>query len=477
MSSRRSGRPRADDPSESGAPTRESGQQSAKHYARVNPHDVTNTEADHTSLGLPEPETTVTSPPPPPEPLEGDDSVEHLSTLEQAARMAAAEARAAVRFELSSCTAPIANGLRRTLIADVESMAIELVSLESNSSCVYDEDLALRIGLIPLKVDPFLFQRPPPGLFSDGPDGESASASAAQTIVPGASGNGPSDGPPELSAAAQALSPISASPSFDPSTDAPSECCIIFDIDVTGATSADVTVVASKHLTFHPLPGQLAKGGVLANAPTPVPVHADITIAKLKPGQRIKARCVAVRGCGRQHAKWSPVCTAAYRMRTVVRVVQQPRIAALHDIEDAGNTGMSVDGAAGKPLPASALRRRRERLPQILHGDVEATAENIRDLCPVGVFELVNEEGEGPRLVAQHPDRCTVCRACVEKFPSHVDVSLDKSRFAFSVESTGAISAVETVRRGYMLLIERLRTARYAVQSGPRGPMPTSGEL
>jgi hypothetical protein len=44
------------------------------------------------------------------------------------------------------------------------------------------------------------------------------------------------------------------------------------------------------------------------------PVHDDILLAKLAPGQKLTLEAWAHKGIGRDHAKFSPVATAAYRM-------------------------------------------------------------------------------------------------------------------------------------------------------------------
>jgi DNA-directed RNA polymerase I and III subunit RPAC1 len=44
------------------------------------------------------------------------------------------------------------------------------------------------------------------------------------------------------------------------------------------------------------------------------PVHDDILIAKLRPGQEINLKAICVKGIGQDHAKFSPVCTASYRL-------------------------------------------------------------------------------------------------------------------------------------------------------------------
>lgn len=46
----------------------------------------------------------------------------------------------------------------------------------------------------------------------------------------------------------------------------------------------------------------------------PRPVHRDILLAKLRPGQRISVELHCVKGVGKDHAKFSPVSTATYRL-------------------------------------------------------------------------------------------------------------------------------------------------------------------
>ena len=53
----------------------------------------------------------------------------------------------------------------------------------------------------------------------------------------------------------------------------------------------------------------------------PGPVHNDILIAKMRPGHEIDVKLYAVKGLGNDHAKFSPVATAFYRLLLRVLLV------------------------------------------------------------------------------------------------------------------------------------------------------------
>ncbi len=58
-----------------------------------------------------------------------------------------------VKFMLSGVNLRFANALRRAMIAEVPKLAIDEVNIHDNTSLLYDEQLALRLALIPLKTD------------------------------------------------------------------------------------------------------------------------------------------------------------------------------------------------------------------------------------------------------------------------------------------------------------------------------------
>lgn len=56
-------------------------------------------------------------------------------------------------FILNGINAAIANTIRRLVLDEVPTLAVEELNLTKNSSALYDETIAHRIGLVPLKTD------------------------------------------------------------------------------------------------------------------------------------------------------------------------------------------------------------------------------------------------------------------------------------------------------------------------------------
>jgi len=131
---------------------------------------------------------------------------------------------------------------------------------------------------------------------------------------------------------------------------------------------AGFTKVYSSSLTWEPQGEQAERFGAPA-----APVHADILLAKLAPGQSIELEAHAVKGIGQDHAKFSPVATAAYRLLPLV----------------------TLDARA--PF-------------------MDAEADALVAACPMGVFDIEDAPGASsraaPRRAAPRPPRAPrVCRA------------------------------------------------------------------
>jgi DNA-directed RNA polymerase I and III subunit RPAC1 len=63
-----------------------------------------------------------------------------------------------MEFDLIGVDCSLANAFRRILISEVPTMAIEKVFVHNNTSLFQDEFLSHRLGLIPIKADPRIFE-------------------------------------------------------------------------------------------------------------------------------------------------------------------------------------------------------------------------------------------------------------------------------------------------------------------------------
>ncbi|KAK6432242.1 DNA-directed RNA polymerase core subunit rpc40, partial [Oleoguttula sp. CCFEE 5521] len=158
------------------------------------------------------------------------------------------------------------------------------------------------------------------------------------------------------------------------------------------------TNVFARDLVFEPQGGQEK---LFAGENRIRPTNPDILIAKLRPGQRIHVRVHCIKGIGADHAKFSPVATASYRL-----------------------------------LPKIEIKE------PILDDD----AKKFARCFPRGVIEIVDDAKTGrKKAVVKDTMKDTVSRECL-RHPEFVDkVKLGRFRdhFIFSVESTGQIRSDE----------------------------------
>ncbi len=267
-------------------------------------------------------------------------------------------------FDLVNVDVSIANALRRIFIAEVPTVAIETVFIEDNTSIIQDEVLSHRLGLIPLKVDPSKLEEYIRG----------AEETNMDTLV------------------------INLNIECPPHSNS--------------SSGERTNRVYSSHLTWNPMDEQekLFPDGVF-------PVHDDILIAELSPGQSIRLSCFAHRGIGKDHAKFSPVATASYKLLTEI-VFKQP-----------------VEGEAAKELV---------------------------EMCPMGVFDIedIAPKGKVPgsrRARVANPRACTMCRECIRKdgWSDKVELRKNANHFIFSVESSGCIPPESIVRQGISILKQK----------------------
>ncbi|KAL9276600.1 hypothetical protein ACSQ67_025858 [Phaseolus vulgaris] len=166
------------------------------------------------------------------------------------------------KFELRDTDASIANALRRVMIAEVPTIAIDLVEIEVNSSVLNDEFIAHRLGLIPLTSERAMSMR-----FSrdcDACDG---------------------DGQCEF-------------------------CSVEFHLRVKCMTDQTLDVSSKDLYSSDPsvVPVDFSDPASTDSSES----RCGVIIVKLRRGQELRLRAIARKGIGKDHAKWSPAATVTF---------------------------------------------------------------------------------------------------------------------------------------------------------------------
>ncbi|MEM2133354.1 MAG: DNA-directed RNA polymerase subunit D [Candidatus Freyarchaeota archaeon] len=245
-----------------------------------------------------------------------------------------------LRFLLENVDVAFANALRRIILAEVPTMAIEEVIIIENTSPLFDEILAHRLGLIPLKTDLENYVLP-----------EECSCQGAGCT----------------------------------------QCQLTFTLE-REAEEEGVTVYS---------------GDLKSQDPSVVPVSDKIPIVRLARGQRIVLEAYASLGQGKDHAKYQPVSTCAYKYKPIVQ----------------------------------------------LEGDkCEACGECVT-ICPKGVLDLKNKS-----IVIKDVLNCSLCKSCEEKCEfDAIHVDADDSSFIFSIESTGALPPEKIVETAIEIFEKKVK--------------------
>ncbi|XP_047341455.1 DNA-directed RNA polymerases II, IV and V subunit 3-like [Impatiens glandulifera] len=177
------------------------------------------------------------------------------------------------KFELRDTDASMANALRRVMIAEVPTIAIDLVEIDVNSSVLNDEFIAHRLGLVPLTSDRAMSMR-----FSrdcDACDG---------------------DGQCEFCSVEFHLR---------------AKCINDQTLDVTSKDlySSDHTVVPVDFSDSSSAYGTTENKGII--------------IVKLRRGQELRLRAIARKGIGKDHAKWSPAATVTFMYEPEIHINEE----------------------------------------------------------------------------------------------------------------------------------------------------------
>ncbi|KAI7901324.1 RNA polymerase Rpb3/Rpb11 dimerization domain-containing protein [Cokeromyces recurvatus] len=156
-----------------------------------------------------------------------------------------------INFVLSDTDLSVANALRRVMIAEVPTVAIDMVEIETNTTVLADEFIAHRLGMVPIDskyVDKLRYTR---------------DCTCSQYCP---------------------------------------ECSVELTLHVkcTEDRTKDVTTreLISSNPSFMPVFQDKEDSGIL--------------LVKLRKGHELKLKCIAKKGVAKEHAKWSPVSGVAF---------------------------------------------------------------------------------------------------------------------------------------------------------------------
>uniref|UniRef100_A0A060T300 DNA-directed RNA polymerases I and III subunit RPAC1 n=1 Tax=Blastobotrys adeninivorans TaxID=409370 RepID=A0A060T300_BLAAD len=262
-------------------------------------------------------------------------------------------------FDLIGIDTSIANAFRRIMISEIPTVAFETVQVYNNTSIIHDEVLAQRIGLVPIKVDPDqLAWFDPEAVGVDEEGNPTGPINNFNTLR------------------------FSLNVRCERNPDAPKDCT---DPKILYTHSN----VYARDLKFEPFGGQEEWANVEI-------LNPDILLAKLRPKQEIQLKALAILGIGSDHAKFSPVATATYRLL--------PRI----DIQ------------------------------QPITGD---EAVKFQKCFPKGVIDI-DDKG---KAYVKDARKDTVSREVLrhDEFKDKVKLGRQRDHFLFTVESTGAMQPAE----------------------------------
>lgn len=288
-------------------------------------------------------------------------------------------------FELSDTDISMANSLRRIMIAEVPTLAIDLVEFRTNTTCMQDEYIAHRLGLIPLRSN-------------------------------------------------RDMSKWNYNHACD-CEDNCSRCSVRLSLDchfntMAGDDKEQFRSVTTRHL--------------ISSDPDVQPVHFSseeeelmsqdngIVIIKLGPGQSLQFQAIAKKGIGKEHTKWSPVCTVALKYDPIVKLDED-----------------------------------------ILNEYTEDQRMAIVKSCPTNVFKF--DESTKTVTVAKQAE-CIFCKECLytsEDFRKTPEDSLAMSivhsndKFTFTVETNGSLTALELVTMAIQELAIKLKRMQVACMQLP----------
>jgi DNA-directed RNA polymerase subunit D len=274
----------------------------------------------------------------------------------------------AIELYLNGFSLPLLNAIRRYSIAKVPTYAIDEVTIVVNTSAMFDEMLAHRLAMVPLRSEESIDKL--------------------------------------LSVDVALCEKCSLESEERPPKDVCDKCFVNMLLEAE-AHEEEVTVYSSE---------------IKSEDPYVKPVHSNIPIVILAPGQHISLELRARIGRGLEHAKWSPATVAITRNVAEIKVIKE------------------LCNLCGKCV----------------------------EVCPRRVLNIDGDVVRVGRVLD-----CIICKQCVNICPTKaIDVVNLEYKNILRVESSGALEPETIVRLSLELLRLDLASLQNFIEKVKRGIKP-----
>ena len=309
-----------------------------------------------------------------------------------AAMKVTAHSEERLEFEMKGVDLSVANALRRIMIAEVPTVAIENVLVRNNTSVIQDEVLAHRLGLVPIFCDPTWLE-----WRDDPPDATEKNTVVFRLVVECTVDEYNKVHNDKVYTSALEWLP-------------------------NGSELGGLTGEAKEYTNFKQNQRDFLKSrGWSEERDGPLrPVQTDILLCKLRPKQRIELEAHCVIGVGKDHAKFSPVATAWYRLYPSLHISERDPVEG----EDAKVLVDEVNRACGADCGYVTIDRGAARVVGDVRDDFKAHE----------LFRQLGSEGSGSR------------------FERKLSVKKDKELIIFTVETAGQLAPRRIVKTAIDIL-------------------------
>mmetsp|Transcript_16229 Transcript_16229/g.42537 ORF Transcript_16229/g.42537 Transcript_16229/m.42537 type:complete len:356 (-) Transcript_16229:95-1162(-) len=301
-----------------------------------------------------------------------------------------------IKFEMKNTDVSVANALRRVMIAEVSTLAIERVEIYSNTSVLLDEFISHRLGMIPIRYT-----------YNESADHKERLIGQTQYPEGSLMRRFVENRDCECEDHCWRCSvELDLKVSYD---DKQAEMAMEGDEQDEEGTNIVVTSADLKSNDDDVRAITFGNKEDEANSQ-----DKGISILKLAAGQEIELKAIAICGIAKEHAKWSPVSACVFRFNPIITMDK--------DV-----------------LDRLSLEQKRE----IVESD------------PNKVFHL-NEQGgsfgKGEIVVAK-PEDCTFCEDVVVKAKEIageecISIRPDMNHFIYTVETIGSLAPEQVVKEG-----------------------------